>query len=160
MFYPDDFYKSNKVCFTKECRLLILTIRSLLVGVTGFEPAASKSQTSRATNCATPRWDKKFLYTVPCFAKTILQCLKRMAIVLVYVMPSLQGTSCYQPNTQRQHILYLFFVKMSIYLRKIYNKVLSVWGDGTATRKINFVTVEEKCKNPLTDAQFCDIIPL
>ena len=26
-----------------------------LVGVTGFEPAASKSQTSRATNCATPR---------------------------------------------------------------------------------------------------------
>ena len=27
-----------------------------LVGVTGFEPAASKSQTSRATNCATPRY--------------------------------------------------------------------------------------------------------
>ena len=26
-----------------------------MVGVTGFEPAASKSQTSRATNCATPR---------------------------------------------------------------------------------------------------------
>ena len=26
-----------------------------LVGVTGFEPAASTSQTSRATNCATPR---------------------------------------------------------------------------------------------------------
>ena len=26
-----------------------------LVGVTGLEPAASKSQTSRATNCATPR---------------------------------------------------------------------------------------------------------
>ena len=26
-----------------------------LVGVTGFEPAASTSQMSRATNCATPR---------------------------------------------------------------------------------------------------------
>ena len=34
-----------------------------LVGVTGFEPAASTSQTSRATNCATPRKVKniKFL---------------------------------------------------------------------------------------------------
>ena len=29
--------------------------RPPLVGATGFEPAASKSQTSRATNCATPR---------------------------------------------------------------------------------------------------------
>ena len=28
---------------------------TFLVGVTGFEPAASTSQTSRATNCATPR---------------------------------------------------------------------------------------------------------
>lgn len=28
----------------------------LVVGVTGFEPAASTSQTSRATNCATPRY--------------------------------------------------------------------------------------------------------
>ena len=28
----------------------------MLVGVTGFEPAASKSQTSRATSCATPRY--------------------------------------------------------------------------------------------------------
>ena len=27
-----------------------------MVGVTGFEPAASTSQTSRATNCATPRF--------------------------------------------------------------------------------------------------------
>ena len=27
-----------------------------LVGVTGFEPAASTSQMSRATNCATPRY--------------------------------------------------------------------------------------------------------
>ena len=29
--------------------------RSYVVGVTGFEPAASTSQMSRATNCATPR---------------------------------------------------------------------------------------------------------
>ena len=28
---------------------------AIVVGVTGFEPAASTSQTSRATNCATPR---------------------------------------------------------------------------------------------------------
>ena len=32
-----------------------------LVGVTGLEPAASKSQTSRATNCATPRFCIEFL---------------------------------------------------------------------------------------------------
>ncbi len=33
---------------------------NMLVGVTGFEPAASKSQTSRATNCATPRKNTSF----------------------------------------------------------------------------------------------------
>ena len=32
-----------------------------MVGVTGLEPAASKSQTSRATNCATPRFYIEFL---------------------------------------------------------------------------------------------------
>ena len=35
-----------------------------LVGVAGFEPTASKSQTSRATNCATPRWVKIFNFSV------------------------------------------------------------------------------------------------
>ena len=36
----------------------------LLVGVTGFEPAASTSQMSRAPNCATPRFCIEFwLYT-------------------------------------------------------------------------------------------------
>ena len=30
--------------------------RDFLVGVTGFEPAASSSQNWRATNCATPRF--------------------------------------------------------------------------------------------------------
>ncbi len=30
-----------------------------LVGVTGFEPATSWSQTTRATNCATPRCEKQ-----------------------------------------------------------------------------------------------------
>ena len=33
-----------------------------LVGVTGFEPAASTSQTSRATNCATPRCVKNIRF--------------------------------------------------------------------------------------------------
>lgn len=33
----------------------------IMVGVTGFEPAASTSQMSRATNCATPR-KLKLLY--------------------------------------------------------------------------------------------------
>ena len=33
-----------------------LGFRGFLVGVTGFEPAASTSQMSRATNCATPRY--------------------------------------------------------------------------------------------------------
>ena len=35
-------------------------LRGNLVGVTGFEPAASTSQMSRATNCATPRFIKLY----------------------------------------------------------------------------------------------------
>ena len=35
-----------------------------MVGVTGFEPAASTSQTSRATNCATPRSVKNIRFLV------------------------------------------------------------------------------------------------
>ena len=35
-----------------------------LVGVAGFEPTASKSQTSRATSCATPRLVKIFNFSV------------------------------------------------------------------------------------------------
>ena len=35
-----------------------------LVGVAGFEPTASKSQTSRATSCATPRLVKTFNFSV------------------------------------------------------------------------------------------------
>ena len=35
-------------------------ITVVLVGVTGFEPAASTSQMSRATNCATPRYIKLY----------------------------------------------------------------------------------------------------
>ena len=35
-----------------------------MVGVTGFEPAASTSQTSRATNCATPRCVKNIRFLV------------------------------------------------------------------------------------------------
>ena len=34
----------------------IVDFKRLLVGVTGFEPAASCSQSKRATNCATPRY--------------------------------------------------------------------------------------------------------
>ena len=37
-----------------------LTNRLFLVGVTGFEPAASCSQSRRATNCATPRYYSVF----------------------------------------------------------------------------------------------------
>ena len=35
-----------------------------MVGVAGFEPTASKSQTSRATSCATPRLVKIFNFSV------------------------------------------------------------------------------------------------
>ncbi len=35
--------------------LAFTTLEDLLVGATGFEPATSWSQTTRATNCATPR---------------------------------------------------------------------------------------------------------
>ena len=43
-----------------------------LVGVTGFEPAASTSQMSRATNCATPRLPKggakiRFIFHIALF---------------------------------------------------------------------------------------------
>ena len=41
---------------------------AILVGVTGFEPAASTSQTSRATNCATPR-SVIFIRFLVCFCK-------------------------------------------------------------------------------------------
>ena len=33
------------------------------IGVTGFEPAASTSQMSRATNCATPRNNNMYLFS-------------------------------------------------------------------------------------------------
>ena len=36
-----------------------------LVGVTGFEPAASTSQMSRATNCATPRKHFNYITNLP-----------------------------------------------------------------------------------------------
>ncbi len=51
--------------------------RELLVGVTGFEPAASTSQTSRATNCATPRY---FLFSEQesCPAEPSPSCCGRM----------------------------------------------------------------------------------
>ena len=39
----------------KEMTSLYQRMLTFLVGVTGFEPAASTSQMSRATNCATPR---------------------------------------------------------------------------------------------------------
>ncbi len=37
---------------------LLDTKSGKMVGVTGFEPATSWSQTTRATNCATPRCEK------------------------------------------------------------------------------------------------------
>jgi hypothetical protein len=43
--------------------------RGFLVGVTGLEPAASWSQTKRATNCATPRrsvFRRKVYFTIHC----------------------------------------------------------------------------------------------
>lgn len=40
----------------KEMTSLYQRMLTFLVGVTGFEPAASTSQMSRATNCATPRF--------------------------------------------------------------------------------------------------------
>ena len=49
---------------TQFCRLFAVGYAdesANLVGVTGLEPAASKSQTSRATNCATPRFLFDFL---------------------------------------------------------------------------------------------------
>ena len=47
----------------KKARMQKCTL-AFLVGVTGLEPAASKSQTSRATNCATPRYNIKLFYAV------------------------------------------------------------------------------------------------
>ena len=45
-------------------RLFYAVKTAILVGVTGFEPAASTSQTSRATNCATPRSVKNIRFLV------------------------------------------------------------------------------------------------
>ena len=41
-----------------------MIFRAKMVGVTGFEPAASTSQTSRATNCATPRSVKNIEFLI------------------------------------------------------------------------------------------------
>ncbi len=50
--FPQVF--ANSLAFT--------TLEDLLVGATGFEPATSWSQTTRATNCATPRLMKRQVY--------------------------------------------------------------------------------------------------
>ena len=50
-FYLSKF-TSDKI---KKKGFEILISKPKMVGVTGFEPAASTSQMSRATNCATPR---------------------------------------------------------------------------------------------------------
>ena len=55
----------KRECENKKNRVFLqnlsVTIRTLcMVGVTGFEPAASTSQMSRATNCATPRYIKLY----------------------------------------------------------------------------------------------------
>lgn len=47
--------------------------RAFLVGVTGFEPAASCSQSRRATNCATPR----FFYFAFFLKFSVLPCFVR-----------------------------------------------------------------------------------
>lgn len=46
-------YNKNKAVYETLANGSV--VRFLVVGVTGFEPAASTSQMSRATNCATPR---------------------------------------------------------------------------------------------------------
>ena len=56
---------SAKLQVNKKPRTRIACRGSRLVGVTGFEPAASTSQMSRATNCATPRFfNKQNFYAV------------------------------------------------------------------------------------------------
>ncbi len=47
-----------------------------MVGVTGFEPAASTSQMSRAPNCATPR----FLFNFLCFCVEVGQTVVKLKI--------------------------------------------------------------------------------
>ena len=56
-FHANEKRSSIKLLpFSKQYELLS-AVRTLgLVGVTGFEPAASCSQSKRATNCATPRY--------------------------------------------------------------------------------------------------------
>ena len=47
---------SNNIKIDRKRRITLLSVK-ILVEVTGLEPAASCSQSKRATNCATPRYD-------------------------------------------------------------------------------------------------------
>ena len=58
-----------------------------LVGVTGFEPAASTSQTSRATNCATPRSVKNIRFLVNFCKWSNLWSKHFVGVFLKRVMP-------------------------------------------------------------------------
>ena len=52
--------KSERLSYSENVRMI------RMVGVTGFEPAASCSQSRRATNCATPRKYKSPLLSIFC----------------------------------------------------------------------------------------------
>ena len=64
---------TNLRCFATRIKLthhsdkkdLTVGARSCLVGMTGFEPATSCSQSTRATNCATSRKSIKFAIFIP-----------------------------------------------------------------------------------------------
>ena len=66
MVYKIDFLTREKTRKTKVPQRAKMRVEALdLVGVTGFEPAASTSQMSRATNCATPRKHYNYITNLP-----------------------------------------------------------------------------------------------
>ena len=64
---------SKKARYNRAFRKRHLFCLHIMVGVTGFEPAASCSQSRRATNCATPR----FFYFAFFVKLSVLPCFVR-----------------------------------------------------------------------------------
>ena len=74
-----------------------------LVGVTGFEPATSCSQSRRAANCATPRYNYRLLNCFDKMVKSLLcspglrNCCAALCLARIALFRCASSTSLYLP---------------------------------------------------------------
>ena len=79
------------------------------IGVTGFEPAASCSQSRRATNCATPRYTLSAAPPILCCIEYILPCFHAFVkpVPVKNITDSLSLAKC-----NAQYIMHIIFLKI------------------------------------------------